>query len=97
MKFIREYLHFSRWPFNEKTPLGFLCQSFFGGIEWFTLMIIVLSGLSFLYGSCWLFVAFVDDIKCDLNECASESNSSKVKQHLCDIVKAFSDVKGLSI
>lgn len=72
---------FFRWPFNEKTPLGYLYQSV----------------MNFLLGSCWLIVSTVDDINCDLNELANEANSTKVKQQLSDIVKVYSDVKELSI
>lgn len=61
------------------------------------MMIIMLSGMDFLLGSCWLFVSTVDDMKYDLNECANEPNSTKVKQQLCDIVRVYSDVKELSI
>lgn len=90
-----------RWPFNEKTPLGFLYQSIIFGIGSFSVLIIALSGLSLLLGSCWLFISFAEDIQNDLSALnirrRSKQNSMLAKQHLRDIVKAFSDVKELSI
>lgn len=83
----------SRWPVNEKTPHGFLCQIFFQSIECFTLMSLMLSALTFLIGSCWFLNSTVDDMKCDLNGC---TNSTNVKQQLQDAVKVFSVVKKLS-
>lgn len=91
----------SRWPFNEKTPLGFLVSTFFQFAENFSIFNIILSVLSFLLGSCWLFISIGEDIKNNLSGLKirqkSERNSMQVKQQLCDIVETFSDAKELSI
>lgn len=87
----------SRWPFDAKTPLGFLVQSFFGFMECFSLLLIILTALSFLIGSCWLFISFAEDITNDLSVLSIVSSPMDVNQPLCEIIKAFSDVHELSI
>ena len=63
----------------------------------------MLTLLSYLQGSCWLFISFGEDIAndlCLLNiERKSKRDSTQVnqKQHFCDIVKTFSDVQELSV
>lgn len=94
------HFHFVSWPFNEKTPLGYFCQSSFQFVESYSWLITNLTGLSLLFGSCFLFTSFAEDITNDLNMLniarKSKRNSKKVKQNLCGIVKAFSEVKELS-
>lgn len=86
----------SRWPFNDKSPLGFWCVSFFLGVENFFVLITGYSALCFLLGSCWLFVSIGEDIIKHLSVLNRRKNL-QLKQHLCDIVKMYSDVKELSI
>lgn len=92
--------HF-RWPFDEKTPFGCLCQSFFQSAEGFFSLIIVLTLISFLFGSCRLFISFADDIKHNLNALnnvrRAKRKPAQVKQQFCEIVEMFSEVKELSI
>lgn len=60
-------------------------------------MIIVLCALNFLLGSCWLFCAFAEDLTNEWNVLSTESSSRKVKEQICEIFKAFSDIHELSI
>lgn len=96
-KVFRSYT--SRWPFNEKTPIGFLFQSIFQFAESFFWIIVTLTALSFLLGSCWLFMSFSEDIKNDLsvfNIKRSKQTSAQVKRKFRKIVKVFSSVHELS-
>ena len=103
LKFVKIYEIFCswRWPFNDKTPIGFLFASFFGDAGSFSIIIVYLSAISLLLGSCWLFISFAEDIENDLNVLnirrRSSRSSTQMKQHLCDIVKVYSDVQELSI
>lgn len=88
-----------RWPFNEKTPFGFLIQSIFQFAESFTWCILVHIALSLLLGSCWLFMCFSDDIKSDLSvfnmRQRSNVDSLHVKRIVRKIIKVFSNVHEL--
>lgn len=52
-------------------------------------------------GSCWLFIAFVNDIKCELNQLNAHKqmrkNESEIYVHLCKIVKFHTKIKQLSL
>lgn len=64
------------------------------------MLVIVLWLISFLLGSCWLFISFAVDLTNDLNALnigrRSKRNSMQAKEHLRNIVKAFSNVHELS-
>lgn len=89
-----------RWPFDEKTPLGYLCQTFFQCTGGFCLFSVAFLGNSFLLGSCRLFISFAMDLTSDFDglniERKSQRNSMKAKQNLRNIVKVSSNVHELS-
>lgn len=92
-------LHF-RWPFNWKTPIGFLVAftvEFVADIStqlWFNPTLCLFIGL------CWLTVAFVRDIASDLNFLNVGGTSchcrAKFIEQFCKIVELFADARQLS-
>lgn len=57
--------------------------------------------ICFLTGSCWLFILFAKDITHDLNllefKGKLKRNCAESKRRFCKIVRAYSDVKELSV
>lgn len=56
--------------------------------------------ISFLIGSCWLFISFVGDIKNDLDLLGttgeSEQGRLNVTQRFCNLVQVYSNIEELS-
>lgn len=89
----------SRLPFDWHTPFGYFIALF----AQFTAAYAMLSGtsifISFLFGSCWLFITIIRDITNDLMEfnCKQTSKSSEqnLKVQFHSIVELYVDGKQL--
>lgn len=89
-----------RLPFNWRTPHGYLTAWFLQAIGLFCTVILV-PGFNVLYfGSCWLFVSFVNDITNDLPQMnaikSQRPNYNKRNSRFCRRVQDYSDLKQLS-
>lgn len=90
-----------RFPFDWKTPLGYLFAFSSQCLEAYTSIASVLPMICFLAGSCWLFVCFAKDVTYDLSLFNVNSNSAgndkgRMKQQLCKIIKLHGNLKELS-
>lgn len=88
------------FPLDLKTPFGYLIALLFETIAMFWVNLGSVPIGCFLVGSCWLIVAFVDDIINDLtilnNYGKSMRDYWKLKQQLYFIVQNIADAKQLS-
>lgn len=100
--FLVLFLQFLRWPFDWKTPLGYLVawSGEFAGFE--AGVIIAVPCFNIIFGSSWLFIIIADDIT---NGVAAFNNSVKIlvkdklnervqlMKRFCDITRNYSDTK----
>lgn len=93
-------LPISRFPFNWKTPIGYILALASEMIAAFWTQLVLVPNGCFLIGSCWFVVAFVDDIVNDvsvLNRYGKwMGNAWKLEQQLYFIVQNIVDVQQLS-
>lgn len=83
-----------RLPFNWRTPVGYMV-ALLG--QWAAAVCTLFGGttaISFLVGSCWLFITILDDITNDLNKL--NGRNRKKLQHFREIIVCYADVKQLS-
>lgn len=89
-----------RLPFNWKTTSGYLIAYVGQVVVSFCTVYLSSPVLSFIIGSCWLFGAFINDIKNDLIAFngieSTNTNQVEIKKQFCQIVQLYSDVKQLS-
>lgn len=95
-----QFLSWWRWPFNWKTPIGYI----FVYLDEFTtqnigaLFCVPLLGI--LVGSCWLTVAYVNDISDELafleSNKMSKKSANELKEPFCKTINLYSDAKELS-
>lgn len=90
-----------RFPFNWKTPLGYLIALLFETIAQFCVQVMQVPISCFFIGTCWFAMAFIDDILNDvtiLNGYAKRMrNAWKVQKQFYFIVQNIADVQQLSI
>lgn len=89
-----------RLPFNHKTLFGYIVALLGQAVPIIGLLLITNQILSFLIGSCWSFISFIDDIANELSclklNKASNTNNPEMKKNVYNIVQLYSDVKQLS-
>lgn len=56
----------TRWPFNWKTPIGYLVAWFCDSFGLFALGLAFMPYFTYLTGSCWFFIFIADEIKTDM-------------------------------
>lgn len=88
-------------PYNFKTPFNFLVTIIAMAFSMISLILSFIATVSFLIGSCWLFISFMKDLTNDLgflNVGGSKTNESrrKMKQRFCKIIQDYLSVKELS-
>lgn len=95
-----EFLFFCRFPFDWRTPFGYIvainCQ-FIGTVYVSTTTAIL---VTFFVSICWVLDTFIEDITIDLqnfNDCRTScSNDRRVMKRICDIVKLYAEVRQFS-
>lgn len=88
-------------PFDWHAPLGYSIALLEQAIVAYCACCMTSPVTCFIAGSCWLFVAFVEDITSDLCALNAEikstnANQMDVKKRFCEIINLYSDVKQLS-
>lgn len=89
-----------RLPFDWKTPLGyhFAVFWFFSGTYFSMLANSPL--ISFMVGSCWLVITFINDLTNDLSELnannARKINRQKIYKRFCNVIRQFCAIEQLS-
>lgn len=90
-----------RLPFNWKTPFGYLIALLFETVAMFGVNLGSVPIGCFLLGTCWLVMAFVDDIINDISILNGYGKSMrdawKVKPQFHFIVQNIADAKQLSV
>lgn len=87
-------------PFDSKRPFGFIVAAFGQAAGVFCIVGAVTPVVGFMFGSCMLMIAFVEDIASELAEWASHidtmtKNRMDMTKRFCDIIKLYSEVKQL--
>lgn len=91
-----------RLPFDWKTPYGFLVTVSTQAASCFCVIYDVAPHVGFMFGSCILIIAFIEDIANEFTALAAPSKSlarrhMQMKKRLFNIIKLYSNVKQLSI
>lgn len=88
-------------PFDWQTPLSYAISWFLQSAAVFSMMVFIAPMLSWLVGTCWLFIWLIDDITCELSRLnpinASNQRESKLNKRFFRIVQLHSDVNQLSV
>lgn len=100
-KFRSVWFFGTRYPFDQKTPLGHLLTCVFQFIGIYAVAQNMVQTLNLFFGSCWLFNFMGEDITKDLSafnrtvqQQSSEGNRTMVlTKRFCDLVKIHSDAK----
>lgn len=95
---------FCRFPFDWKTPFGYLVGVSIQGVSMWSVVFCVHNALCLLVGLCWIMIAFIIDIETEfktLNKKYRHKNGQFIKykefrQQFYQIVQFHSDVKQLS-
>lgn len=88
-----------RYPFDWKTPLGYLVVWLAQYAGAASMTIFILQFLNFVFGSCWLFNFIAEDITQDIAgfnfivRTTSDGDRTGLTKHFCNIVQIYSDVK----
>lgn len=92
-----------RWPFDWKTPIGYLVAWVVQGAEFAAAGTIGIPCYNIIFGSNWLFIAMVEDITNDIVEFNNRvkilkannevSDRAKLKKSFCNVIQNYSDVK----
>lgn len=96
------HLAFWRLPQpNWHSPFGYLIALFIELAAAFAMLFSVLTIICLLVGSCWLFIAFVEDIINDLTQLKIDEKSNatdrEMKTCFSNIIQFYSDAKQLSL
>lgn len=93
------FLHPTLWPFDCKTPIGFLIVFVIDCVANVCTQTWLIPTVWFFVGLCWLSIAFAKDIASDLNFLniggASEDCHVKLIQRFCEIVQIYADARQL--
>lgn len=95
------HLTIFRLPFDWRTPLGYSIVTI---VQFATLSVSLFCltpALCLFIGTCWIFIAFTEDMKWQLSafnigDVQSMRNDKKTMRHFCYMVRFHSDVKQLS-
>lgn len=88
-----------RWPFDCKTPLGYLVAwlSEFAGI--WAIGGTVGTFFNLILGSCWVFIVMAEDIRKDLTTFNTDVEANSKRAHqltcFCHLIQLYSDAKQL--
>lgn len=97
------FVHFhSRFPFNWKTPFGYMVALLLATWLVFSLSFCGALANFFFAGLCWLLAAFIRDVNNDfahfiVRKETNRRNSKQTKIKLCKIIRELSRVKQLSM
>lgn len=87
-------------PFDWQTPCGYLIALSAQFASAFAVLFSASTVLSFLVGSCWLFIEIVDDITTDVNHLNGDATSDEsiriLKMRFHDVIEIYLDVKQLT-
>lgn len=93
------FFYLPRFPFNWKTPFGYLFAFSSQCLEAITTISSLLPMMCFLAGSCWLLVYFIEDITNDLSrfnlKSEKKANARKKNEQFCNIMKLHGNLKRL--
>lgn len=96
-KFKRISLNLLRFPFNWRTPFGYLIAFFSQTVTFFCCLQYCSGVLCSFYGFCWILMAFGKDITREWIEINNIVVSPKdLKRKIIDIIRFHSKVKQLS-
>lgn len=93
------HLFICRWPFDRKSPLGYLMA---WGAQTAGLTALAITAVAFyilIFGTCELFAFMAEDIAADLAtfkidlRMNAEADRAERMQHFRDIVQLYSEVK----
>lgn len=91
-----------RLPYNWKTPLGYLITLVFQAVAAISTFLSFIPTICLLCGSCFLIIAFVDDISNDLDILNNIDGGGMsrpchriVKERFCNTIQFHTDLKGL--
>lgn len=94
------YVKKNRWPFDWKTPLGYLVVWIAQCAGIASIVVISVGFYGFVLGSCWLFIVIAKDITKDVtafnNAVRTLKNNrdhAKLMETLRDIIQIYSNVK----
>lgn len=86
-----------RWPFDWKTPSGYLVAwlaQFAGSIS---ITITAIAFFNIVLGSCWLFIVFSKDITNDVAafnvKISKADDQAKLMEQFCNLIQIYSDAK----
>lgn len=86
-----------RLPFDWKTPFGYFIAVVPQAIDVFCVVFNVPPIIGFMYGSCSLIIAFIEDITSEFKALAinerMKPNFMKMKKRFCNIIQLYTDVK----
>lgn len=98
-----------RYPFNWKTPFGYIAAMSFQLFIFIISLIICFSSMLFPISFCVFLTAFCEDLENDLHEQnenlrihsapkigQTNANRNEMKQKICDIIRFHCDAKQLS-
>lgn len=88
----------SRFPFDWKTPFGFLMAIFSQMFGALFIVVIAMQVMNLVYESCWFFVAIARDLTKELAEFnkdvrPSNGNREQMTKRFCKLAQTFSDAK----
>lgn len=91
----------SRLPFDWETPLGYTVAFLIQSAAIFSILVGAVAAVCHLIGSCWMIVAFVEDISSELSTLNADEeescpNEREWKERVNNIIRLHSHVKGLS-
>lgn len=91
-------MHFSRLPFNWRTPWGYLAAWIIQSVG-FLCTLMCIPGFSVMFfGSCWLFASIIKDLANDLpqlNTTKADRRQYELKARFCRTVQYHSNLKQL--
>lgn len=89
-----------RFPFDWRTPCGYLAGSFAQCAGIMSSATVHLQFICVMFGSCWLFIVFAEDIITDVAAfnaaIATETSAgkrAKLTKRFCALLQTYSDVK----
>lgn len=87
--------------FDWRTPFGYFHAVFAQAIDVFCICVNVEPVVGFMFGSCMLCIAFIEDITSEFTAMASNKsltdNYMEMKKRFCRIIQIYSNVKELSV
>lgn len=87
-------------PFDWKTPFGYLFAIVPQGIDIFCIVLDVAPVVGFMFGSCMLIIAFVEDITSEFKELSTNESlmesQMEMRKRFGNIIQLYSNIKELS-